>query len=456
MARPRSSTVELARLLHLSDQVVYVLDDQATIVFCNRACLDWLGLDESAILGQRCAYHSEPDEEPGIVVAAGLCPPPSVWQGSETTSIVSVGSQRGRARFIPLGKTPENIVGLVAIVDRGEQLIDGPADSSAPADLHERIRCCRQQIAARYGVDLLLGESPAAGRIRAQVQVAAESRASVLVFGPPGSGRQHVASTVHYATGAGSRGSLVPLACSVLSPEMIDSTIRALTARGNSEEGGARNALLINDVDQLTLEAQGSLFSVLGAKAFPLRLLATSRRPLLEMARCGEFRSDLACVLSTVAIELPPLVERREDLPLLAQFFLEEANSRGMKQLAGFSDEALNRLDVYPWPGNHDELARVVTEAHTRASGPEIGVADLPQRIHLAAGDATHARRKEDPIVLDEFLGRMERELIRRALDRAKGNKAKAARMLGLTRPRLYRRLVQLGMVMDERGERGL
>jgi DNA-binding NtrC family response regulator len=342
-------------------------------------------------------------------------------------------------------------LGLVAIVDREDLPPDLPQldEHSSPADLHERIRCCRQQIAARYRVDLLLGESPAARRIRAQVQVAAGSRASVLVFGPPGSGRQHVASTVHYAA-AESAGSLVPLACSVLSPEMIDSTVRALAARGNADGGGA---LLLSDVDQLTPEVQASLFSVLGANSFSLRLLATARRPLMEMAGRGEFRTDLACALSTVAIELPPLVERREDLPLLAQYFLEEANSRGTKQRAGFTAEALDRLDVYPWPGNHDELARVVAEAHARSTGPEITVADLPQRIHLAAGDATHPRRKENPIVLDEFLGRMERELIRRALERAKGNKAKAARLLGLTRPRLYRRLVQLGMAVEGEGE---
>jgi DNA-binding NtrC family response regulator len=442
----------LARLLNGSEQAIYALDGQGTILFCNRACLEWLGLEESAVLGHRCGYHSEPEGETGDVVAAGLCPPPTVWEGSETSAVVSAGLRRRRARFIPLSKTPGNTLGLVAIVDRDDLASESSTvdENAAAVDLHERIRCCRQQIAAKYRVDLLLGDSPAGRRIRAQVQVAAASRASVLVFGPPGSGRQHVASTVHYAAGGESSGSLVPLACSVLSPEMIDSTVRALAAHGNAEEGGAKGSLLLNDVDQLTLAVQGSLFSVLGAKWFPLRLMATSRRPLLEMARRGEFRADLASVLSTMAIELPPLVERRQDIPLLAQFFLEEANSRSPKQLAGFTSEALDRLDVYPWPGNHDELARVVAESHARASGPEVNGGDLPQRIHLAVGDATHARRKEEPIALDEFLGRMEQELIQRAMDRAKGNKAKAARLLGMTRPRLYRRLIQLGMATEE------
>ena len=91
-------------------------------------------------------------------------------------------------------------------------------------------------------------------------------------------------------------------------------------------------------------------------------------------------------------------------------------------------------------------MARVVAEAHERAEGVQIGVGDLPERLHLAGHAAAHPRRPEETIVLDELLGRIERELIQRALARAKGNKTKAARLLGMTRPRLYRRLVQLGM----------
>jgi DNA-binding NtrC family response regulator len=106
-------------------------------------------------------------------------------------------------------------------------------------------------------------------------------------------------------------------------------------------------------------------------------------------------------------------------------------------------------LDAYAWPGNLDELARVVAEAHRRVEGPQVGAGDLPDRIRLAAEAAAYPPRPEETIVLDEFLAGVERELIRRALAQAKGNKAKAARLLGMTRPRLYRRLVQLGLEGD-------
>jgi DNA-binding NtrC family response regulator len=185
---------------------------------------------------------------------------------------------------------------------------------------------------------------------------------------------------------------------------------------------------------------------VLSAPSFPLRLIATARHLLDDSARREQYRHDLAALLSTVVIELPPLAERRGDLPALAQLLLEEVNARGAKQVAGFSPEALDRLDGYSWPGNADELAQFVAEAHARAESARIEVRDLPERIHLAAYAATHPRRPEETIVLDDLLAEIERELIHRALAQAKGNKTKAARLLGMSRPRLYRRLVQLGL----------
>ena len=155
-------------------------------------------------------------------------------------------------------------------------------------------------------------------------------------------------------------------------------------------------------------------------------------------------------MLSTIVIELPSLAQRRDDLPLLAQLFLEDVNASGTRQIGGFTPAALDALDAYPWPGNLDELAAVVTEAHQRARGAEIDVGDLPEKLHWAAQAAAHPRANEETIVLEEYLARVERELIRRALARCRGNKAKAARLLGMTRPRLYRRMVQLGLEEKE------
>jgi len=459
LARTRSTPARFVRLLDAAAQPVYALDGAGQIVYCNHACLQWIGVEADAIVGRRCVYSSDASLSGADAIAAGLCPPPEVQSGHSASGVVITASggglpRRRRASFFPFSDRSGGPAGLVAVVEPTDLLeVEGEAAAvSESALLHQRLRAFRRRAVERLNLDLFLGDTPAIRRARAQARVAVATTESVLIVGPPGSGRQRLAAAVHYAAGAGSAGSLIPLACSILSGELLDSTIRALSAR-RTEESGARHAtLLLNDVDSLAADVQPLTVAALASGTFPLRLLATARRPLSELVRAGEFREDLAVLLDTITIVLPPLAERRPDIPLLAQAFVEELNARGAKQRSGFSPVALDRLDGYSWPGNLDELAAVVREAFERSSGPEILPSDLPKRIELAFDAAAHPRRREERIVVDEFLARIERELIDRALAQSKGNKAKAARLLGVTRPRLYRRMVQLGLEPD-RGE---
>jgi len=318
-------------------------------------------------------------------------------------------------------------------------------------ELHEAIRRFRQEAAGRYRADRLVGVSPAMLLARRQVELAAASRASVLLIGPAGSGRQHLASAIHYAsqpddTATLPSGGLIPFDCSVVSADLILSTVAAFVRAGVKGEKAKHTSILLNRVDEISAELQMELAAFLTAKPFAFRLITTARIPLAELSARGLFRADLAAVLSTITIALPPLAERREDLPLLAQAFLEQCNVRTGKQLGGLSQEVMDQFYSYSWPGNVDELMEMVIAAHKRAQSHELGVDDLPERLRMAAQAAAYPRRPEEKIVLDEYLERVERELIRRALARSKGNKARAARLLGLTRPRLYRRMVQLGL----------
>ena len=457
MPTKRTRTAALARLLNEARRPIYVLDGEQTIVFCNEACLDWLGRSIDEMLGRRCVYHSSPDVTGPDAVAAALCPPPAAFTGELTAGTVARGdaeaSARRRARFVPVGETPDDLVALVVLVDEQdlpetEAIGDGLAATEEPTadELHDRIRRFRREAASRYRIDRLLGESPAMRRVRAQVELAARCRASVLVVGPPGSGRQHVAAAIHYGSDPEHEGSLIPLACSALGADMIQSTVRALAANPLGDRA-ARSTLVLNEVDRLPAG---------GSRGVGRRALG----PIVPSPAGGHGRAAAGGIGPPRRISPGPgrgarhaarsscrrWPERREDLPLLAQMFLEEANARGGHQVGGFSPEALDRLDAYPWPGNVDELAQMVAEAHERAEGPEIAVGDLPKRIHLAADAAAHPRPVEETIQLDTLLAEIECELIHRALAQAKGNKAKAARLLGLTRPRLYRRLVQLGL----------
>ncbi len=452
MPAPRIFATGLGRLLNSAEQPIYVLDKDLTIVFLNQACREWLGEAAEALLGRRCAYHSSPATAGPDALAAGLCPPPAVLSGETSTAPVCVvtadrNTTARMALFTPLGGSAGNVLGVIAIVDRSAASVSRPAASGIAGQteamaLHDRIRRFRQEAAVRYRADRLIGEGPAMRLARRQVELAAASRCGVLLVGPPGSGRQHLAAAIHYGAGAPA-GGLMPLDCALLGADLLEAAGAAVARPAVRSEPGT---LLLHRVDELPAEVQVQLAGLLLRRPSAWRLVATAAEPLKELSRRGKFRGDLAALLSTITIELPSLAERRDDLPLLAQLFLEDCNAAGPRQIGGFSAAALDRLDAYPWPGNLDELAEVVAEAHGRAAGLEIGVGDLPQRLHVAAQAAAHPRRTEETIMLDEYLGRVERELIRRALGRAKGNKAKAARLLGVTRPRLYRRMVQLGL----------
>jgi DNA-binding NtrC family response regulator len=461
MAHLRSMAADLARLLSAVAAPIYVLNDERRIIYANSACAEWLAISLEEFVGQSTAYHSSPTAEAGALKAAGLCPPPEVLSGRRMRAIVACDRGQGqlsrrRAEFIPLGVKDEEVVAILALVEP----IDLPAgvetsandfddDAAESAALHERLRRLHGQLRAPWQMDRLVGESPAMARVRAQVQLAWSSGASVAIVGQQGSGRQHVAKAIHYGQRAAEIGDLVPLACSGLSAELLRSEIEAVVRQPEQPEqpvGRPVTTLLLNEVDELPGEVQAALADLLAGDSLSPRIIATSSGELGDLAARGLFRRELAAQLSTIEIHLPPLTERREDVPLLAQMFLEEFNAEGERQLQGFSPEALDQLAAYSWPGNIDELSAMVREAHRAAEGRLISPRDLPQRIYLAAAAERHPRRKDEPIDLDKFLAGIELELIQRALRRAKGNKTKAAKLLGLTRPRLYRRLVQLGL----------
>jgi len=443
----------LVRLLNSSPQPIYVLDEERRIVFVNTACSAWTGIEAEELLGQQCNYHSIADLEGPAAVAATLCPPPQAFEGTTPSGRVSCRVASGElqtrsARFVSLRGEDGDWAGLLVIVAM-DDLHELPvaADPSA-VELHQRILRYRVELAARHTIDSLLGDSPAIRRVRAQATLAAESRAAVLISGPAGSGREDLGRAIHYQSGAGGR--LIPLSCAVLSAELLASTIQAAIASEPFEAARARSTLLLTDVDQLPLEAQGELERAISTGS--LRLIATAQQPLKTLVEQGRLREGLACLLGTIAIELPPLAERRADLPILAQAFLEAENARGGKQLAGFTDESLDELAGYGWPGDIAELIDVVREAHAHAQGRLITASELPRRITLAGDAAAHPKRVVAPIDLEQTLARIESELIERALAQAGGNKSRAAELLSISRARLLRRLAQLGLREESRG----
>lgn len=448
MAQSASGSQGLVQLLSITSTPVYALDESRYVVYANPSLLDWAGVTAQQLIGQRCDYHS------GTAAVASLCPPPDAFAGNHVRAIVGCRREGGElarrwGEFIPLGWHAVECPGVLGVLEAADltdaDLDDASESRSEPAALHERIRLLRQALRGRYGVERLVGDSPAAARVRDQVALAGATHFGVLITGPPGSGREHVARTIHYGADLDQSASLAPLDCRLLDGDFVNTTIDSIH---NSPEWKVDHpvTLLLLDVDRLVPEAQTTLWNQIRAAVTPMRILATAREPLLEQAGPYEFRKDLANRLSTLVIRLPALKSRREDIPMLAQSLLEEINSTGGRQLGGFTPDALDKLALHDWPRNVDELYEMVLEAHQCAEGPWIQAADLPVRIRLAENAAVHPPRHVESIVLEDFLKEVESEMIRRALGKSKGNKTKAAELLGMNRARLHRRLAHLGL----------
>jgi DNA-binding NtrC family response regulator len=441
----------LHRFLAESANPVYLIDSQFTLIYCSPSCAQWLGRDEKELVGNPCRYHSNPQRGETAHALAGLCPPPEAFAGERIDFVAETPSAEGpprrRSGYAAPLSDGAGVCGGVLVVLEASDLAESPPPPApdAAGDLHQRLRDFRRRLGRRYELDRLVGDSPAMRRVRAQIAAASKSCANTVIVGPRGSGREHVARAIHFGRRGDPPPPLAPVDCAIADGEILQSTIVALVQRGMEKRSPEPGTLLLLDVDRLAADAQGELAGFFNVPDFSLTALATSRRPLWDYPE-DEFRRDLALQLSTVVIELPSLADRREDVPLLAQYFLEETNAESERQLTGFTEDALDALAGHAWSGNLDELSQVVREARRRCEGPRITAADLPEVLRLTADAAAFPPRNVERIVLDEFLEQIERELIERALRQAKGNKTLAAELLGVSRARLHRRCEQWGL----------
>ena len=462
MARARSRENALGRLLDTSSRAVYAIDERRQIVYCNTACGELLGLAPEQLIGQRCDYQVVGTGTAPAEIASSLCPPPEAFAGRLTASAVSTLHVSGEliprhAEFMSLGGDEVNCLGIVVALsvptlDRTSV----PATESEASALHQHLARLRRQYLAAGPMDELVGVSLSIQRVRDQVALASRGRTRVLIQGPVGSGRQHVARLLHRRAMPDLTEPLVPLWCPLLDAELIQSTVTSLLRQYGAQSGdraGDAHApashvptLLLLEVDQLPPDAQAELAGFFALPGFELYTISTSHDSLLRMAEQDRFRADLAHTLSTLVIDVPPLAARPQDIPLLCQCLVERLNAKGGRQLSGFTSEAIDELAVYQWPENVDELAEVVDLACQAADGPFVEARQLPDKIRWAHQAVAHPRREEQPIVLGQFLEDVEKELITRALKRAKGNKTKAAKSLGVTRARFHRRLEHFGL----------
>ena len=224
---------------------------------------------------------------------------------------------------------------------------------------------------------------------RSQATLAAEHRANVLIVGPPGSGRQRLAAAIHYGRDKMDAGAFVPLDCSLLGADLIEAASSAIVRSAARDEDAGTATLLLHRVDELAADVQVELHDFISSRLTGWRLAATAGESLVELARRGQFHAELAATLSTIAIELPPLAERRGDIPLLAQMFLEECNAAGAAATRWIFDRGARSARRLPLAGRRGRAGR----RRGRRASPRGRSRNRPARFARAAAIRRPGRR---------------------------------------------------------------
>ncbi len=299
---------------------------------------------------------------------------------------------------------------------------------------------------------------------RERMARAARSTATVLLRGESGCGKEVAARWIHGASAHGS-GPFVPVHCAALPDTLLESELfgyekGAFTGATKRKPGrvelAAGGTLFLDEIGDVSPAVQVKLLRLLQEKEFQrlgsetpetinLRFIAATHRDLEAMVRAGTFREDLFYRLAVVPIELPPLRDRRADIAELARGFCERS-ARDNGRTAVLGDDALALLEAQPWPGNVRELQSFVERVVVFSDAAVIGAADVQRELERSMPRTSSASSKPAAGTLHESRGAAERRAIEEALERARGNRTLAARLLGVSRRTLYNKLAELGM----------
>ncbi|HEV3162658.1 MAG TPA: sigma 54-interacting transcriptional regulator [Isosphaeraceae bacterium] len=450
MTSPRVSGIRLDTLWQQAREAVFVLNAERRLVYANRAWEELTGHSAQSVQGLACRPHGPTGAGDQIGLGGSFCPPPEALDGQPAggpTLIVHSGGERRwrRVEFWPYHDEHGQLIFILGLVRNPDAPPHAP-DSDGHRLRNELLEV-RNRLHGRYGYDSLIGQGPAHRRLLDQVRMATATCVPVLIVGAPGTGKRMVARTIHQQSSRG-QSPLLPFDCAALPAEVIERELFGLADESPAPgfRLSAGSSVLLGDILDLPRDLQSRLAAALGADD-RVRLLATTASDPDQARLSEQLRADLYFALTTMVISLSPLRERFDDLPLLAQHMLERANIRGGRQRLGFSAGALEALFAYDWPGNLRELARVVDEAHSLGDGDSIQVDDLPAAVRGNLGSAYSPPPMPPPITpLDDLLTQLERRLIEQALTRARQNKSRAAELLDISRPRLYRRIRELNI----------
>jgi len=365
-------------------------------------------------------------------------------QGSIATAVDAI--KRGAYHYVTKPFTADEIIHLVTQALERRHLVNRK----------ERLE---EELSQARGVHQLVGQSEPVQRIRAVIQTAAGSEATVLIQGESGTGKEIIANAIH-AQSKRSRGPLVKMNCAAVPETLLESELfghekgsftgadRRRIGRFEQADGGT---LFLDEVCEMHPRLQAKFLRALqereierlgSSTAIPVdvRIIAATNRDLQKALEEGVLREDLYYRLNVILLQVPPLRERMDDVPILAMHFLRKYAAREGSAMTAISDEALNVLLSYSWPGNVRELENAIERAVVLGQGDRLRAQDLPAQVHRRADD-------QHPLVPAHLtLEEMEKLAIVQALRLTGGNKSEAAERLGIHRTSIYDKMRRYGI----------
>ncbi len=367
-----------------------------------------------------------------------------VFTGHATVDTAVEALKRGAADYLI---KPLNIDSLRI---RVEKALERQELMRLNRDLEERLD-------KRFGFSRIIGNSEPMRRLIDLCKQIAETDASVLITGENGTGKELIAQAIH-ENSLRKKRRLVPLNCAALSSQLVESELfghekGAFTGANFQKKGrfefAHQGTLFLDEVGDMPLETQVKLLRVLedgeiqrvGANEtlkVDVRLISATNRNIEELIQEGKFREDLYYRLKVVTIHMPPLRERRQDIPLLVNHFVDQFSTAYRKPIEEIEREAMNVLTAYPWPGNVRELKHAIENMVVVSRGTVLTVENLPESIH-------RSERSSSVSDLDSLVGvplkDVEELLIEKTLEQVSGNRNEAAKILGIGERTLYRKL---------------
>lgn len=327
----------------------------------------------------------------------------------------------------------------------------------------------KRRIENLFDASRIIGRSKTMREVLETVAMVAPTEASVLILGESGTGKELIANALHQGSNR-SEKRFIKVNCAALPETLLEGELfghekgaftGAIGRRAGRFELADGGTIFLDEIGEMTFATQAKLLRVLQEREFEplgstrtvkvdIRIIAASNRVLKEEVKKGNFREDLFYRLNVVPIELPPLRDRKEDIPLLIEHFLRIYNEKNGRNLQGFHPRALDALMRYPWPGNIRELENVVERAVILSRDEYVPFSELPESVQGADQD-TFAREVREGIQSGMTIKELERELIIKTLEDNDGNRTRTARVLGITRRTLQLKLKEYGI--DQHGE---